>query len=90
MSGLSLPGPKRAADLGVVTCAARGCDSKGLALPLLDDRGQVEPGPPAGWSMIAALDAKAGVELALFVCSPACQRRLAMTLTTPRRGSLSG
>ena len=89
MAELRLPGPKRAADLGIVSCAAAGCSSKGLALPEQDGDHSLRPKAPAGWGEIAAINAQ-GVELVLFVCSPACERRLALDLTAPKLGSLDG
>lgn len=89
MGELQLPGPRRAADLGIVSCAADDCSSKGLAQPGLDDRGQVIPQPPAGWGVIEAISGQ-GDGLVLFVCSPSCERRLARKLAGPRLGSLDG
>lgn len=84
-----LPGPKRAANLGIVHCASSGCDSVGLALPEQDGDGSLRPKAPVGWREIQALSGQ-GDELHLFVCSPACERRLARRLTAPKLGSLDG
>lgn len=89
MGELALPGPKRAADLGIVSCAAEGCASKGLALPEQDGDHSLRPKAPAGWGEIAAISDQ-GVELVLFVCSPACERALVRKLTAPKLGSLDG
>lgn len=87
--GLILPGPKREAQLGIVHCAADDCDEKGLALPGVDAEGAVFPEPPYRWGAIDALGGD-GSMLRLFVCSPACERRLAQKLAGPRLGSLEG
>lgn len=86
--GLILPGENAAAKLQIVTCASDGCASQGLARPG-QDQGVVFPLPPAGWGAISALSDQ-GDELVLFVCSQACQRRLARKINEPRLGSLDG
>lgn len=89
MGDLILPGPKREANLGIVHCAAGDCDSKGLALPGVGEAGDVLPEPPYRWGAIDALNGD-GTLLRLFVCSPACERRLAAKLAAPRLGDLDG
>lgn len=76
----------------VITCAAADCRSKGLGVRELntEEGGQVV-GAPNGWGVITAHQENpdgSEVEVDLFVCSPSCERRLAMTLTTPRLGIL--
>jgi len=73
---------------GVVTCAADGCNSQGLAVRELDPAGGgLVMGAPHGWGVIDAVRDNGDV-LCLYVCSPSCERRLARRLTTPTLGSL--
>lgn len=74
--------------MSLVRCAADGCKSMGLAVHAQDlSDGSMTPQAPAGWGEIEALGFDDS-SLVLFVCSPACERRLARKLTMPRQGQL--
>lgn len=73
----------------LVACAADGCTSKGYGVKELSlhAEGGLVVGAPDGWGVITAVTDDA--EIDLYVCSPACERRLARNLTTPTVGRLN-
>jgi hypothetical protein len=92
VTGLILPNRSgRPKGRNWVNCAAEGCSAWGKARPDWAE-GAVFPKPPeGGWSFIDGWDVNSDgrvVELRLFVCSPSCQRRLAMRLITTTKGRL--
>lgn len=74
----------------VLTCAATGCNAKGWGVRELnpEEGGQVV-GAPHGWGQIDAHQDD-GTVLVLFICSRACERRLAAKLSTTVIGEQDG
>lgn len=78
----------RELETDVAACAASGCRHRGRTVRELDpSSGQLAVGAPNGWGVIEAHQGD-GTVLVLFVCSPACERRLARRLSTPIIGEL--
>lgn len=86
MSDFQLPPPPVIGEelRNVVSCAVTGCTSRGYGVRELDDDGGARVAAPAGWGEIEWVRPSDGTLLVLYVCSPACERRAVIGLSSLR------